>query len=215
MANILQRFLNIMRARRRWGGRVSALALGARHQYRGGLRRAHHHDRYALLGRLPFTLNDPARKESGIGLTVWTGGEYQHPLSPSWRLRAGGDISRREYRGSDFDRMTLAGYTGPRWLIDARTEASLLLEARKHWSAGKGYHEEIGPRLQAQRRLTRRVMAHGGLSWHGRHHDRDKHLDGPRQEPHRRPLMGADTDAQGRSFRRRRGRAGKGPEIPQ
>ena len=175
-ANI-QRFLNIMRARRRWEARFGlALAPDTNIGAASGGRTIMID---TVFGRLPFTLTDPARKESGVGLSVWTGGEYQHPLSPSWRLRAGGDISRREYRGSDFDRMTLSGYTGPRWLVDARTEASLLLEARKHWSAGKGYHEEIGPRLQAQRRLTRRVTAHGGLSWHGRRHDRHKHLDGP------------------------------------
>ena len=131
------------------------------------------------LGRLPFTLNDPAAEESGVGLSVWTGGEYQHPLGPQWRLRAGGDLSRREYKGGAFDRMTLSGHVGPRWLIDARTEASLLLSTRRHWSGGKGEYREIGPRLEAQRRLTRRVTAHAGLSRHERRHDRSKMLDGP------------------------------------
>ena len=42
--------------------------------------------------RLPFRLNEPAKKEASIGLSVRTGGEYQHPLSPAWRLRAGGDL---------------------------------------------------------------------------------------------------------------------------
>ena len=107
------------------------------------------------LGRLPFTLNEPAVEESGIGLSVWTGGEYQHPLFPCLALRAGGDLSRREYKGGAFDRMTLSGHVGPRWLIDARTEASLLLSTRRHWSGGKGEYREIGPRLEAQRRLTR------------------------------------------------------------
>ena len=177
-ANV-RRFLNALRARKRWhvrfgmgvapdsnigassGGRTIMVYVPAFDQH------------------LPFTLNEPAVKESGIGLSVWTGGEYQHPLSPAWRLRAGGDLSRREYKGGDFDRMTLSGRVGPRWLIDARTEASLLLEARRHWSGGKGYHREIGPRLEAQRRLTRRVTAHAGLSRHERLHDRSKMLDGP------------------------------------
>ena len=35
---------------------------------------------------------------SGIGLSVWTGGEYQVPaLAIAWRLRAGADATRREY----------------------------------------------------------------------------------------------------------------------
>ncbi|MDE2813313.1 MAG: surface lipoprotein assembly modifier [Gemmatimonadota bacterium] len=175
-ANV-RRFLAALRARKRWHVRFG---MGVAPDSNIG---ASSGGRTVMIdtgfGRLPFTLDEPATEESGVGLALWTGGEYQHPLSQSWRLRAGGDLSRREYRGGEFDRMTLSGHAGPRWLIDARTEASLLLDARRHWSAGKGHHREIGPRLEAQRRLTRRVTAHGGLSRHERRHDRSKHLDGP------------------------------------
>lgn len=170
-------FLDAIRARRRWqirfgvgvapdsnigassGGRTIMIDFGGR--------------------RLPFVLKEPAVKESGIGVSVWTGGEYQYPLSDGWRLRAGGAVSRREYRGGGFDRMTLSGHAGPRRLIDARSEASLLLDAGRHWSGGKGQYREIGPRLEARRRLTRRVTAHGGLSRHERRYDRATALDGP------------------------------------
>ena len=175
-ANV-RRFLNAIRARKRWQVRFG---MGVAPDSNIG---ASSGERTIMIdvggARLPFILNDPAEEESGVGLSVWTGGEYQYPLSPSWRLRAGGDLSRREYRGGDFDRMTLSGHAGPRWLIDARTEASLLLDARRHWSGGKGYHREVGPRLEAQRRLTRRVTARGGLSRHERQHDRSKTQDGP------------------------------------
>ncbi len=175
-ANV-RRFLTIMRARKRWQVRFG---MGVAPDSNIG---AASGGRTIMIdtafGRLPFTLDEPATEESGVGLSVWTGGEYQYPLAPSWRLRAGGDLSRREYRGGAFDRMTLSGHAGPRWLIDARTEASLLLDVRRHWSGGKGYHREIGPRLEAQRRLTRRVTARGGLSRHERRHDRSKTQDGP------------------------------------
>ena len=175
-ANV-RRFLDAIRARKRWHVRFG---MGIAPDSNIG---ASSGERIIMIDvggqRLPFTLNEPAVEESGVGLSVWTGGEYQHPLSAAWRLRAGGDLSRREYKGGAFDRMTLSGRVGPRWLIDARTEASLLLEARRHWSGGKGYHREIGPRLEAQRRLTRRVTAHAGLSRHERRHDRSKTLDGP------------------------------------
>ena len=42
--------------------------------------------------RLPFTLDDGG-EQSGIGLSVWAGGEHQLPLAPNWRLRLGGDFS--------------------------------------------------------------------------------------------------------------------------
>ncbi len=185
VAGNVRRFLNAIRARKQWSARFGiGIAPDSNIGASSGARTV----KYYLPsggcldfgnGCIDLTLNEPAKEESGVGLSVWTGGEYQYRVSPQWRLRAGGDLSRREYRGHDFDRMTLSGYAGPRWLIDARTEASLLLDARKHWSGGKGYHEEIGPRFEASRRLTRRVTARGGISRHERRHDRSKTLDGP------------------------------------
>ena len=102
-ANV-RRFLNAIRARKRWQVRFG---MGVAPDSNIG---ASSGERTIMIdvggARLPFILNDPAEEESGVGLSVWTGGEYQYPLSPSWRLRAGGDLSRREYRGGDFDRMT-------------------------------------------------------------------------------------------------------------
>ena len=175
-ANV-RRFLNALRARKQWQVRFGmGVAPDSNISASSGERiimiRAFGQD-------FPAELDEPAKEESGVGLSVWTGGEYQHRLSPQWRLRAGGDLSRREYRGGDFDSMTLSAHTGPRWLIDARTEASLLLDARRHWSGGKGVHREVGPRLEASRRLTRRVTAQGGLSRHERRHDRSRTQDGP------------------------------------
>ena len=170
-------FLNALRARKRWHVRFGAgIAPDSNIGASSGERTLKIDTAF---GRLPFTLNDPNEKESGVGLSVWTGGEYQYPLSPSWRLRAGGDLSRREYRGGAFDRMTLSGHAGPRWLIDARTEASLLLDARRHWSGGKGQYRETGPRLEVQRRLTRRVTAFAGASRHERRYDRSPAYNGP------------------------------------
>ena len=175
-ANV-HRFLNVLRARRRWHARFGVgIAPDSNITASSGGRTVMVD---TVFGRLPLTLNAPPTKESGVGLSVWTGGEYQHPLSAAWRLRAGGDLSRREYRGGDFDRMTLSGYTGPRWLIDERTEASLLVDARRRWSGGKGEYRETGPRLEASRRLTRRVTARVGASRYQRRHDRGKRLDGP------------------------------------
>ncbi len=175
-ANV-RRFLATIRARKRWHVRFG---LGIAPDSNIG---ASSGGRSVMIdtpvGPLPFTLNDPAVKESGVGLSVRTGGEYQHPLGPRWRLRAGGNLSRREYRGRNFDHMTLAGHAGLRWLIDMRTEASLLLDARRRQSGGTWQNREVGPRLEMRRRLTRHVTAHGGLAWHERRHDRATHLDGP------------------------------------
>ncbi len=134
-ANV-RRFLRVIRARKRWQVRFGmGLAPDSNIGTSPGARIIMLDTAF---GRLPFTLNEPAREESGVGVSVWTGGEYQHPLGDRWRLRTGGDLFRRDYKGGDFDRMTLSAHAGPRWLIDQRTEASLLLDARRHRSGGKG-----------------------------------------------------------------------------
>ena len=129
-------------------------------------------------GRLPFTLTDGG-EQSGIGLSVWAGGEYQQPLAPNWFLRMGVDVSRREYAGSKFDRMGLGVHAGPRWLIDQRTEASLLVTARREWQGGKPSSRSMGLRLEASRRLTPRLSGQLGASWSEKRHDVSTHLDGP------------------------------------
>ena len=128
--------------------------------------------------RLPFTLDDGG-EQSGIGLSVWAGGEYQEPLVPNWFIRIGGDISRREYAGSKFDGMSLGGHVGPRWLIGPRTEASLLFTARREWQADRPSRRSLGVRLEALRQLTPRVSGQFGASWSAKRHDESTYLDGP------------------------------------
>ena len=131
--------------------------------------------------RLPFTLHDGG-EQSGIGLSIRAGGEYQLPLAPNLRLRLGGDIFRREYAGSRFDRMGLGGHVGPRWLINQRTEASLLLTARREWQADRPSSRSLGLRLEASRRLSARASGQLGASWNARRHDMSTHLDGPAKD---------------------------------
>ena len=131
--------------------------------------------------RLPFTLDDGGEK-SGIGFSVWAGGEHQLPLAPSWRLRLGSDIFRREYAGSRFDRMGLGAHVGPRWLISQRTEASLLLAARQEWLADRPSSRSLGLRLEASRRLSERVSGRIGASWNAKRHEGSTRLDGPAKD---------------------------------
>ena len=129
--------------------------------------------------RLPFTRDADELTTSGIGLSVWTGGEYQYPLGERLRLRTGANASRREYSGSQFDNTFVSGHAGPRWLIDRNTEASALASVRRRWSATAPDYDSLGFRLEAGRRLTRRVTATARASWHERTYRTQDHLDGP------------------------------------
>ncbi|MCY4394657.1 MAG: surface lipoprotein assembly modifier [Rhodospirillaceae bacterium] len=133
---------------------------------------------------LPFRVNEDSQPSSGIGLLVWGGGEYQHPLPDLWgrklRLRVGGDLWRQEYAHSRFDRTLFAGHAGPRWLAGRTWEFSLLGSARQTLSAGEPEYSELGLRLEAAQRLGPRLFARETASWHQRTYEDSGGLNGPR-----------------------------------
>ena len=184
----VNRFLKIMRARKRWSLRLGAAFLPDTNLGTSSAERTILLD--TPFGRLPFTLDNYTAPKSGIGVSAWVGGEYQYPLgdpgtgsgASQWRLRAGGDFSRKEYRESAFDTMTLAGHVGPRWLIGRASEASLLLSGLHHWT-GSGIeepsHHDIGARVEGRHRLDRRTTVNARLARHERRYDKRTHLDGP------------------------------------
>ena len=172
IANV-QRFLREIRARRRW-----SFYFGAALAPDSNIGAASDERFIQILG-LPFRRDAEELTTSGVGLSLWTGGEYQHPLGDRLRLRAGGDVSRREYGGSAFDQTLLSVHVGPRWLAGERTEVSLLGNASRRLVAGDGDYDDFGFRTEATHRLTPRVSANSRASWHDRRYRTDRHLDGP------------------------------------
>ena len=176
VANV-SRFLVAIQARRRWSLNVGfALApdtnIGA-----GSEERTIY---IPVFGQpLPFQRDAAELTTSGVGVSVWGGAEYQVPLAERWRLRAGGQAARREYSGSEFDRLYLATHLGPRWLVDGSTEGSLLASARQRWTGTVPDNREFGARLEFGRRLTPRVTAFANASWHDRRYRARTELDGP------------------------------------
>lgn len=169
----VQRFLVQIRARRRWSLQAGfSLApdtnIGASSD-----------QRIIYIFGLPFERDAEDLATSGIGVSVWGGWEYQHPLQERLRLRTGVDASRREYSGSRFDQTFVSGHAGPRWLIGRDAEASVLASARRRWRAGSPEYDALGFRLEAGRRFTRRITASAGASWHERSYRTQTHLDGP------------------------------------
>ncbi len=175
-ANV-QRFLDIMRARRRWEAHFgAAVAPDSNLNAASGTQTIFLDTPF---GRLPFTLDRAASPKSGLGLSVWGGGEYQAPLTDRLRLRAGADASMLDYKGGDFDRHSASAHLGPRWLIDARTEASLLATASRQWTAGMPETDRYGLRLEAEHLLTPRLTVVGQTSVARRDCRDCDWLDGP------------------------------------
>ncbi len=172
VANV-NRFLGEIRGRRKWSAHFGvALApdsnIGAESENRI----------ITILG-LPFERNQEDLVTSGVGVKVWTGGEYQHPLDDTTRLRFGGDMTRTEYKGNRFDRMELSAHVGPRWLTGPRSELSVLAVARQSWQARDPEHLDLGVRIEAIQRLSDRTSLNIRTSLLRRRHDRDTLLDGP------------------------------------
>ena len=163
-------FLDAIRARRRWSGHLSfALASDS------NVNSASEDDVIYLRG-IPF--RHESRPQSGWGFEIGAGGEYQHPLGDRLRLRLGAGIRRREHGGRDFDRTVLSGHLGPRWLADADTDLSLLAVVRHARTAGESDHNSFGARLEAGRRLGRRLTVDGQLSLTASRYRKNSSLDG-------------------------------------
>ena len=171
-ANIL-RHLDAIRARRRWSGYIGiAVAPDS------NINSASDAQIIYIQG-LPFRRDADAGARSGLGVVLWGGGEYQYPLRDRMRLRAGVDISQREYAGRGFDQTVVSTHAGPRWLVDSETEISFLGSVRSRWAAGKPYSNEVGVRLEIGHRFTRQLSGNVRASWHRRRHSGDEGFNGP------------------------------------
>ena len=172
VANV-QAFLAQIRARRRWTLRGGfALApdtnIGATSE-----------ERIIYIYGLPFERDAQELSTSGVGLSAWLSGEYQYPWGERRRLRAGADVSRRDYGGSRFDQTFVSVHGGPRWLVGANAEVSALASVQRRWTAGDQLYDALGARLEAARRVSRRITTSAWASFHDRRYRTQTFLDGP------------------------------------
>ena len=172
VANV-QRFLAEIRARRRW-----TMYLGAAMSPDSNIGGASD-GQIIYINDLPFRRDAEELTTSGIGVSVWTGGEYQYPLGDRLRLRLGGDLSRQDYGGSKFDQTSASVHAGPRWLVDRDTEVSLVGNARRRWAGTSPSNDDLGARVEAGHRLTPRIKVNGRASWYRRDNRTKDFLDGP------------------------------------
>ena len=172
-ANV-QRFLAAIRARRRWTMYLGA-SVAPDSNIGGGS-----DEEIIYIFNLPFRRDDAQElTTSGIGASIWTGGEYQYPLGERWRLRTGADLAWKEHSGREFDDVNLSVHAGPRWLVSRRTELSVLANVRRRWTAGNLSQDDTGVRIEARRRLTPRLTANARGSWHRRDYRGGDSQDGP------------------------------------
>ena len=128
---------------------------------------------------LPFQRNEEDLATSGVGVQLWTGGEYQHPVGDRLRLRAGVGVARKEYGGRKFDETNLAVHAGPRWLIDRRTEVSLLGSVRRRWAAARSTTTPAASASRCGAGSPHASWRTSGARGNGACTGENDHLDGP------------------------------------
>ena len=173
LAANVSRFLNIMRARKRWNGYFGfSLAPDTNIN-------AASDAEFIYINGLPFRRGAQGRASSSIGVVGWGGAEYQYPLAARWRLRSGFDLNHREYKGRNFDQTYAGVYVGPRWLISRNTEMSLLATASQRWFGQYSFNYDYGARLEVEHRIFAGLRLSGRALWSDRKYQQQKFLEGP------------------------------------
>jgi len=159
MAANINRFLRAIRERRRWRGYFS-VGLEQNDNINNGT-----DARTIRIFGLPFVIGESSRRQSGTGLSIAGGFDYQRPFSARWRWRLGMDAARSEYDGHEFDQTYLRLRGGPQWLPSARSEFNLQGFAGQRWVARDRHSVDTGALVSARHRFTGRFSATARASW--------------------------------------------------
>jgi tetratricopeptide (TPR) repeat protein len=111
---------------------------------------------------LPFALDKGARKQSGIGVAGDIGGEWSPLLSDNLKARVGGDLTRTDYSGGQFDDMTLSGYAGPQFLFQD-WDVSLLGTGFQRWYANQDYLNGFGGKIATDYGVTSDLLVSASI----------------------------------------------------
>ncbi len=161
-ANV-QRFLNAIRARKRWTAYFGfALAPDT------NIGQVSEQRIIEIFG-LPFTRNNEP-PTSGVGLRLFTGGEYHYPINSRSRLRMGLDLSQRDYERRLYDRTALSLHVGPQFLISQQTSVSLLATTTRRWEAGRITSNDHGVSFEGRHQTGPRTLLNFDLSWAERYY---------------------------------------------
>ena len=112
-------------------------------------------DAVTLYG-LPFQLSPDARANSGVGMVLDTNAEWAPRLTRRLKWRFGTQLHRVQYGATNFDDMTLAGFSGPHLTL-RRWDFNLLGTIARRWYGDRGYSQSYGPSLDATYYLTSRL----------------------------------------------------------
>ena len=94
--------------------------------------------------RVPFTLNDDAKPQSGLGLTGSFSGGLRLKQDEKLAILIDGDGQFTHYEDDDFDDYMLQLAAGPEWKLSAKTAVTAQLVGLQRWFGGKTAQQQIG-----------------------------------------------------------------------
>ena len=111
---------------------------------------------------LPFALNPNARKQSGVGVAGDVNGEWSPLVTDTIKARVGGDLTRLEYSGGQFDDMTISAYAGPQFLF-SDWDFSILATGFDRWYGNRPYLTGVGGKLETEVGITSNMLIAASL----------------------------------------------------
>lgn len=152
----INKFLSIIKSRKRWQGYFSL-----NFEQNDNINRGHGTEVVYLLG-LPFRLNN-TRPRQELGVSIATGGEYSYPLSPQWHWQSRTDILHREFSGHQFDNTRISVGSGPKYLLSPNTELGLQYIIGQRWLAKKRINDDVGWLIKTESKINRHLKLSGNI----------------------------------------------------
>ena len=134
-------------------------------------------ERVDLFG-LPFTLDDDARKTSGVGVVASGGVEYLPRLSKRTKLQTNLFLRHSQYKGDTFDDTFISLNAGPafHW---SRTTLTIQATGYYRWFGHDPYNRSAGVRATLRHDISRRWRMDTTLAFEHVNYFKNNSYDGP------------------------------------
>jgi hypothetical protein len=132
-----------------------------------------------IIGGLPFTPSQSARKRSGVGAMYGADLAYAAPVAGNWGWVGTLSTVSRDYQGSTYDDRSVRASAGVRYLLPGGV-AMLEMVGNRRWFGGSGYQHSFGPLFSTRYYASERDRLTGMVSFLHQRYDDASYLDGHR-----------------------------------
>ena len=132
-----------------------------------------------IIGGLPFTPSQAARRRSGVGAMYGADLSYAAPVKGNWGWVGTLSTVSRDYQDSNYDDRTARVSAGARYLIPGGV-AMLEMVGNRRWFGGEGHQFSFGPMLSTRFFASERDRVTAAVSFAEQRYDAATYLNGHR-----------------------------------